>query len=238
MDYDERSAELIPQYQPPHNQAELIPQYRRNLPHWIPEGAMFFITFRLANSLPINIIQELEAEREREKKIVRAKFSGAQQYEELYKLDKKHFGHFDAWLDRCVEESPRWLADEKIAQIVADEIHNLDGERYALVAYCLMSNHAHLVIDTAECNIKPAHAGVTRKYPLTDTLKLLKGRTARFCNQALGRSGTFWQAESYDHVIRNQREYENIVWYTLNNPVKAGLVETWEDWKFNFVGRN
>ncbi|MBM3181086.1 MAG: hypothetical protein FJZ86_12115 [Chloroflexi bacterium] len=226
MDYENGTAE---------GNAELIPLYRRNLPHWQPEGAMFFITFRLANSLPIHIIQELEAERERQKKIIRAKYSGAQQHAELYKLDKKHFGQFDAWLDRCVEESPRWLADEKVAQIVADEIHWLDGERYSLVAYCLMSNHGHLVIDTAERNIKPTHAGVTRKYPLTDTMKLLKGRTARFCNQALGRSGTFWQAESYDHVIRNQKEYENIVWYVINNPVKAGLVEQWEDWKYTYV---
>jgi len=218
--------------------SELIPNYRRNLPHWQPEGAMFFITFRLANSLPIHVIQELETERERQKQLVRAKYSGAQQHAELYKLDKKHFGQFDAWLDRCVEESPRWLADENVAQIVADEIHKLDGERYSLIAYCLMSNHAHLVIDTAERNNKPAHAGVTRKYPLTDTMKLLKGRTARFCNQALGRSGTFWQAESYDHVIRNEKEYENTIWYTINNPVKAGLVEQWEDWKFTYVSRN
>lgn len=215
--------------------SELIPNYRRKLPHWIPESAMFFITFRLANSLPLSIIQELQAERERQKQMIRTKYSGAQQHAELYQLDKKYFGQFDAWLDRCIEESPRWLAEERIAQIVADEIHRLEGKRYSLIAYCLMPNHAHLVIDTAERRIQPAHAGVTAKYPLTDTMKLLKGRTARFCNQALGRSGAFWQAESYDHVIRNQKEYENIVWYTINNPVKAGLVETWEEWKYTYV---
>lgn len=217
--------------------SELIPTYyMRKLPHWIPEGAMFFITFRLANSLPMQVIQELKEQHEREQKEIRAKFNGSSQYAELYKLDKKHFGRFDSWLDRCVEGSPRWLADEKVAQIVADEIHRLDGERYSLVAYCLMSNHGHLVIDTAEHNLKPAQTGVTAKYPLTDTMKLLKGRTARFCNQVLGRNGSFWSAESYDHVVRNQKEFENIVWYTLNNPVKAGLVETWEDWKFNYAG--
>ncbi|MBI4760039.1 MAG: transposase [Chloroflexi bacterium] len=227
MEDDKRKTELIPSY------------YTRKLPHWHPEGAMFFITFRLANSLPAHILQALEAEHEREKQIVRAKYSGAQQYRELYKLDKKYFGRFDSWLDRCVEESPRWLANERVAQIVAEEIHRLDGERYMLIAYCLMSNHVHLVIDTAERSFQPTHAGVTANYPLADTLKLLKGRTARFCNQALGRSDSFWQAESYDHVIRNQKEYENIVWYTLNNPVKAGLVEKWEDWKYTyFVGRN
>jgi REP element-mobilizing transposase RayT len=209
--------------------------YRRKLPHWHPAGQMFFITFRLADSMPAHIIRELDEQREREKKNLHAKFSGAQLHDELYKLEKKYFGHFDAWLDRCMEESPRWLAEERIAQIVADEIHKLDGERYRLIAYCLMSNHAHLVIDTADYSIKTDHEGKTAPYPLADTIKHLKGRTARFCNLALGRSGSFWQHESYDHVIRDQKEYERIVWYVLDNPVKAGLVEKWEDWKFTFV---
>jgi len=209
--------------------------YRRKLPHWHPDGATYFITFRLANSLPLQVIQELEVQREREREIVRANFSGAQRREELYNLDKKYFGRFDSWLDRCVESSPRWLADEKVARIVADEIHALDGQLYHLGAYCLMTNHGHIVMNTAGYSFQPAHEGPTAPYPLADTLKRLKGRTARFCNQALGRSGSFWHHESYDHVVRDEREYERIVWYVLNNPVKAGLVEKWEDWKFSFL---
>jgi len=215
--------------------SEFIAAYKRKLPHWIPEGATFFITFRLANSLPAHIIQKLEAEREHQKQFVRAKCSGAQQSEELYKLDKKYFGQFDTWLDKCVEESPHWLADERAAQIVTDEIDRLNGVRYSLVAYCIMPNHVHLVINTAEHTVEPAHTGVTQKYPLADILKLLKGRSARFCNQILSKSGPFWQAESYDHVIRNQKELENIIWYTLWNPVKAGLVEQWDDWKYTYL---
>lgn len=199
---------------------------------------MFFVTFRLANSLPIHIIQALEEERERERQKIRSNFSGAQQWEKFYELDKKYFGRFDAWLDHCIVESPRWLAQENIARIGADEINALDGDRYRLIAYCIMSNHAHLAIDTAAPNVKPTHMGVTAPYPLTDTLKRLKGRTARFCNQALGRIGGFWHHESYDHVIRDQREYERIVWYILNNPVKAGLVQKWEEWKFAYLSQD
>ncbi len=212
--------------------------YRRKLPHWHPEGQMFFITFRLANSLPLHVIRELKEQREREEQNIRAKFSGAQQREELYKLDKKQFGRFDTWLDRCVEESPRWLAKQPVARIIAEEIHKLDGERYSLIAYCIMSNHSHLLIDTREHSLKPTHSGVTAPYSLADTLKLLKGRTARYCNQQLKRSGEFWHHESYDHVVRNQQEYERVAWYIASNPVKAGLVENWEDWKFTFVSRN
>ncbi|MCC6298000.1 MAG: hypothetical protein IT314_01790 [Anaerolineales bacterium] len=226
MENDADSSQLVPNY------------YHRNLPHWQPEGKTFFITFRLVNSLPVSVIRDLQDQQAREEQAIRAAFQGAQQKEELYKLSKKYFGRFDAWLDRCVPESPRWLAEEKVAQIVANELHALDGKRFSLGAYCLMSNHAHVVVDTLGYDFKPDHAGVTAPYPLTDTLKRLKGRTARFCNQALGRRGSFWQDESYDHVVRNEREFENIVLYTLNNPVKAGLVATWEEWKFVYVRRN
>lgn len=212
--------------------------YHRKLPHWIPDGAAFFVTFRLANSLPLQVIQELEAWRQSERQIIQSRKPGKSEWQELYDLDKKYFGYFDSWLDRCVETSPRWLADAKVAQIVADEIHALNGERYRLLAYSILSNHVHLAIDTDEYRFEPSHTGVTAPYPLTDTLKRLKGRTARFCNLAIGRSGAFWHAESYDHVIRNAQEYERIIGYILNNPVKAGLVEKWEDWKFSYVSRN
>lgn len=220
-------------YEP--NPTEHMLHYRRRLPHWQPERAMFFITLRLANSLPSHIVQELRAAHEREKRTIHAKSSSVDQAKERYTLDEKYFEHFDEWLDRCINESPRWLADERVARIVTNEIHRLDGQRYLLIAYCLMPNHIHLVIDTTEHAFKPVHRGVTANYPLTDTMKLLKGRTARLCNQVLGRNGSFWQAESYDHVIRNQQEYEHIVWYTLNNPVKAGLVEQWEDWSHTYL---
>lgn len=209
--------------------------YHRNLPHWHPEGQIFFITFRLAHSLPVQVIQDLKVQRESERQIICSKFKGAQQQDELYKIEKKYFGHFDEWLDRCVEESLRWLANERVARIVADEIHKLNAERYSLVSYCIMSNHVHLLAATNENISNPAHEGPTAFYPLADTMKLLKGRTARYCNQELGHSGSFWHHESYDHVVRDQKEFERIISYIINNPVKAGLVENWSAWKFTFL---
>ena len=211
--------------------------YQRRLPHWHPKGQTFFITFRLTHSLPTHVIRELEQKREHEKKMLSAKYNPVQQRLELelYNLNKKYFGQFDDWLGRCIEESPRWLARENIASIVAKQIHALDGECYRLIAYCIMSNHVHQLIDTADYPAEAAsHAGPTASYPLADTMKRLKGHTARHCNLALGRSGAFWHHESYDHVVRDRKEFERILWYILNNPVKAGLVENWEEWPFTY----
>lgn len=65
-------------------------------------------------------------------------------------------------------------------------------------------------------------------------MQSLKGYTARKANCLLGRSGTFWQHESYDHVVRDPSEWRRIVNYVLNNPVKAGLVDTWEKWQWSY----
>jgi REP element-mobilizing transposase RayT len=65
----------------------------------------------------------------------------------------------------------------------------------------------------------------------------LKGATAREANRILGRTGeTFWQAESYDHWVRDNSESERIVTYIENNPIKAGLVERPEEYPWSSAG--
>ncbi|MBN1145730.1 MAG: hypothetical protein JXA78_00630 [Anaerolineales bacterium] len=53
----------------------------------------------------------------------------------------------------------------------------------------------------------------------------------------MGRLGVFWQAESYDHVARDDRELERILQYVIYNPVKAGLVLEWEKWPWTYLRR-
>ncbi len=66
-------------------------------------------------------------------------------------------------------------------------------------------------------------------------MKLIKGRSSREINLLLDRSATFWQKASYDHMIRNEHELSAIGDYILNNPVKAGMISSGEDWPFTFV---
>ncbi|MCL5021739.1 MAG: hypothetical protein M1339_08835 [Bacteroidetes bacterium] len=54
-------------------------------------------------------------------------------------------------------------------------------------------------------------------------------------NPSLGRSGPFWQDESYDHVIRGAAELERTILYVINNPVKAGLAKSWENWPWTYL---
>lgn len=201
--------------------------YHRNLPHYHPEGFPLFITFRLAGSLPLNVLAQLRAQREVELRSLKSNAS-----DERNRIEQKHFAYYDDWLDRYTS-SPRWLQVDSVAQIVADEIHNLDGDQYKLMAYCIMPNHVHMLIQPLVT--EQTHQGRSARYPVTDALRLLKGRTARACNLELKRNGGFWQHESYDHVVRDEQELEWTILYILNNPVKAGLVKEWKSWRFTYL---
>ena len=69
-------------------------------------------------------------------------------------------------------------------------------------------------------------------------MKSVKGISAREANKILNRKGSFWQSESYDHIVRNEEELERIIKYVIYNPVKAGLVDKWEDWENNYIAED
>jgi putative transposase len=214
--------------------------YRRNLPHWQPQDSIFFITFRLAHSIPLDIMRQLRAEQELERQSIRARSNGEQQGLDLFKSARQFFGKYDSWLDQLLEDSPRWLSQDAAARLVIHEIQRLDKQSYDLIAFCIIPKHVHLLIDTTGFNeVSPiCDTGTTSAYPLTDTLRLLKGRTARYCNQAIGRVGDFWHHETYDHAVRDEQEFDRIFGYILENPVKAQLVSEWEKWPYTYAARN
>ena len=66
-------------------------------------------------------------------------------------------------------------------------------------------------------------------------MKKIKGPTAMYCNKFLNRSGQFWERESFDMYVRNEKMLNNVISYILQNPVKAGIVKHWEDFNGNYL---
>lgn len=197
--------------------------YQRRLPHYHSLLSTFFITFRLANSLPKEIIFALIEERRRQLAIIDSEKDKTRRGKLEAQEDQRYFGQFDDYLDRASAGS-KWLLQENVSEIVANAIRYRDGKDYKLIAFCVMPNHVHLVVE-----IERTSASLQR------ILQLLKSFTAVEANKLLQRKGTFWQHESYDHVIRNEQELERIIWYVLENPVKAHLCRHWRDWKGSYV---
>ena len=119
------------------------------------------------------------------------------------------------------------MNNPKIAACVKNELEKYNGDYYDLQAYCIMPNHVHLLFDTSI-----QEHSLTNPIRLDKILKRLKGSSAVKANRLLKKRGSFWQKDSYDHLVRNQREWQRIYAYMLNNPFKAGLVENYYDWPF------
>ena len=207
-----------------------MPYYRRNLPHLQFNGAEYFVTFRLYGSIPYWVIRELKAYHNSLKKKFHKNESDLKR-----KLNRDSFKKIEKYLDKS-SNGPQWLRDEAVANIVMDSIHFRDGKKYDLYAYSIMSNHVHMVFRhiEEENGVKEESSHPLKDFPVTKILSDLKKYTAKKCNQELERSGHFWQSENYDRLIRNNTELENCILYTLNNPVKANLVDTWENWPFSY----
>lgn len=201
--------------------------YQRHLPHWQPPGATLFVTFRLAGSLPQFVIDQLRAV-DRQREAALSRIGDCTNREKRADVEaKRAFGRWDATLDRA-QNGHCWLADSRIADVVVEALHYRDGRVYELVAFCVMPNHVHLVCTPLQRDDGTYH-------PLYRIMQSLKRHTARQANQILGRQGTFWQAESYDHVIRDEKELERIVEYVVDNPVKAGLTMDGFSWLWTYV---
>ncbi len=221
------------------NQFDYRAYYKRKLPHYQPIGYKFFITFRLAGSLPKHLIQELHQEKERMKKLLE-KINNLEQKKQLeYEHQRRWFAKYDSYLDQATA-GPRWLGDPRIAELVAMSIKHRDGKVYALDAFSIMPNHAHLVGEPLICqNVIPANKQngqiVNLPCSLAKIMHSLKRYTATQANLILGKTGEqFWQHENYDHAIRDEAEFGRIIQYVLNNPVKAGLVDSWEKWPWSY----
>ena len=141
--------------------------------------------------------------------------------------DKLSAGAAFVCMDRYLDTTrlgPMYLAQEPLAHIVVASLNRgtLLGH-YELGAYAVMSNHVHMLL-------------LPRISP-SKLLQSLKGATAWEANRILGRTGeTFWQAESYDHWVRDEKEWERIAAYIENDPVKAGLVTRAEDYRWSSAG--
>lgn len=111
------------------------------------------------------------------------------------------------------------LARPDLAKIVQDELLRLDIERYRLMAWCIMPNHVHVVIEQVE--------------DISGTVRRWKSWTSREINTALGRSGALWRREYFDRVARDEKHLQTMIHYVENNPVAAGLVASAVDWRWS-----
>ena len=183
---------------------------QRHLPHWTVstganESAIYWVTFRLADSIPMETLRAWQRAREEWRRAHpqpwNAKTWG--EYDEL-------FGdRFEAWLDQG--NGSRALAKPEIREVVRACLMRFDGVRLHVHAAVIMPTHVHALL-------QPLH-----RHTLAALLGRIKGTSARQANQLLGTTGAFWQDESYDHIVRSDEQLWHYFRYIEENPRKVGL---------------
>ena len=204
--------------------AEVIEQHWHKGPHIQFSDSITFITWRLAFTLPKHI-RELFANLSSEK-------SQPEQQHYLKDLQQNNvylyqqFWKYDEALGNYSIPNLS-LNDTAIAEILKTAFHYYDSSNYDLHAYCIMSNHIHMVISSKQIE------NIGYK-PISEIVRSLKRYTANQINKAQGKQGQIWDNYYFDRIIRDYNNYRNVIEYILNNPVKAGLVDDSRKWKDSY----
>lgn len=210
----DRAGSGSPIFKPFDPKAHEFSTSRRRLPHWTREGVTYYVTFRLADSMPEEAMRRWLRHRNEwlaTKGITVPEFGGVsleslplEQRKEYRKLFGETFQEeLDAGHGSCL------LAKPDNAKIVGEAMEHFDGDRYLLGDYVVMPNHVHVLLVPLEGS------------GLTEILRSWKTFTAREINQREGRSGGLWQRESFDHIVRSKEQLRRIREYIARNP--AGL---------------
>ncbi len=203
-------------------QENLKYSYRsQNLPHLYDIIQPIFITYRLKFTLPKSILHELSIKKNEWQKVYQTLSEHEKKNQQNIK-DYTFFCSFDELISKS-QEVPQLLHRSDITDIIANAFRYFDNQHYELLSYCIMPNHVHVLILPI---IKPDVPVVS----LAHINYSWKRYTANQINKILNRTGSLWQQESYDHLIKNDNEFYHTLEYIIENPVKAGLVQHWNEW--------
>jgi REP element-mobilizing transposase RayT len=194
------------------------------LPHWTRDGAWYAVTFRLWDSLPQRVVESWLFERTNIVKMAEQMKRPLSKHEEdrlRHLYSEKVEQYLDVGFGSC------YMKDKQIARVVSNALWHFEGQRYNLAAWCVMPNHVHAVVQPFARTLKTDGTSVPHS-ELPDILHSWKSFTAKEANKLLRRSGEFWQAEYYDHLIRDEADFRHSVRYVLDNQIKAGL----RNWKW------
>lgn len=175
------------------------------LPHWQQQGAVYFVTFRLADSVPSQLLDQWGNEREAWLKVHPEPWTDETERE----YHQRFSGAIERWLD--AGHGACLLLRQACAQIVAETLRHFEGERVVMISFAVMPNHVHaLFVQNPE-------------WPLEKLTQSWKRFTARHINKPLDRSGNFWQRNYFDRLVRDGKHFANCVRYIRRNPEKASL---------------
>ena len=182
---------------------------RQNLPHWRQDGTTYFVTSRLADSLPKHIADDWRGKRD--EWLAQHGATCVDDLADELRLDyqrlftDKFHDLIDAGHGEC------FLARRECADVLISKMIEGHATCFQLGAWCVMPNHFHAVVEPAKGSV------------LGEIVQHWKGGSSFAINRLLGRSGSLWVKEPFDHIIRSESQWRRLSAYVADNPTKAHL---------------
>ena len=204
--------------------------HRHYLPHFQQPGQAYFVTWCLKDAVPAKALLSYTIKMELLSSQIRELASAGLSPSEVEKLEieycdvrRKYLKAYDDLLDADRNPSVN-LSKPENTEIIMGSLKFWEGKKLNNCAFTVMCNHVHWVFETYENDTegKPVY--------LQDLLQSVKGFSAYQINKLENRTGNFWQKESFDTTIRDDKHLYYAIKYTLNNPVAACLVSDWKLW--------
>lgn len=189
------------------NPADEIEITRGNLPNWYQKTVYYFVTFRLADSIPKEKAEELRKDREEWRRIHKNKVDFSKS--DWIEYNRLFHDRVEEWLNNgygsCLLRKP------ENAEIVVNALEYFNHKRYLLDEWVVMPNHVHVLV-------KPIG-----DHHLQQVLHSWKSYSSLQINRNEGQSGELWMSESFDHIVRSESSLEYFRRYIQDNPKKAGI---------------
>ena len=209
--------------------------HKANLPHFQVPGQSFFVTWNLKDAIPAKALKEYTSKLEFQKNIISNAIQQNQSREQIDKLKfeynllrKKMIKAFDDYMH--LHQTPGIsLSTQLNTTATLDALLFWEDKKLKNYAICIMPNHVHWVFHLFE---KDENGNTIW---LENILKSVKQFSSTQINTIENHKGSVWHKESWDTTIRDDRHLYEAIEYTKNNPVVAGLVKDWRDWKGTII---
>lgn len=189
-----------------------VEKHRANLPHWQQQETWVFLTWRLADSLPEAVVAKFLLQKKDWENVHPKLWDD----EKMRDYNRLFSFRFESLLDDC--HGSCCLREESVGEIVSGALLHFEGERHELDAFVVMPNHVHVLFRTINGHKMEAIIHSWKRF------------TAREINKALGRSGSLWQTEYWDRLVRSREHFEWTRKYITGNPAKLPP-NTFQLWK-------
>ncbi len=190
---------------------------QRGLPHWAQDDRVVFITWRMQDSLPVELLSAWRSKRSLWLRDRGLDPESPDWKKHLQKLPLAEIAEFHAtftearhrFLDQGYGSCA--LRDPACAAIVRDSLLHFEGDRYQMHGFVIMPNHVHLLVTFPD------------RQAILEQCESWKRFTSTRLNRLLNKTGRFWQQDAFDHLVRGPAQYHRLVQYLADNPIKAHL---------------